>query len=112
MVSNPLTMPQRNSIRAINMKGTQQYWYVQDEHGTQHAVCGPCFNYSDCSHFQLSVTKMKQVEFLLLLELRSTVLLCSCLLTQRPLGHRGDATLRAGCSQEHPDPKVNFFFYI
>ena len=22
------------------MKGTQQYWYVQDEHGTQHAVCG------------------------------------------------------------------------
>ena len=35
------------------MKGTQQYlYYVQDdEHGTQHAVCGPSFNNVDCSHF-------------------------------------------------------------
>ena len=73
MVTNPLTIPQRNSISAINMKGTQKYWYVEDEHGTQHAVCGPSFNNGDCSHFSTfcyhdEKKAHAQVEFTLLLE--------------------------------------------
>ena len=56
------------------MKGTQQYlYYVQDdEHGTQHAVCGPSFNNVDCSHFSTLCYRGEkkkahaQVEFTLL----------------------------------------------